>query len=107
LVGSAWVDRLGLKNADVFWEAVQPYSQVKNVLFGHIHQVYSGNKNGIHLYSAPSTCIQFKPNTERFALDFLPPGYRWIDLRSNGALETGVTRCTEYVGTFEADAKGY
>lgn len=107
LVGSAWVDNLGLKNADVFWNILKSFPQVKTVLFGHVHQVFAGQKNGINIYSTPSTCIQFKPNIADFALDPLPPGYRWIDLKSNGELVTGVTRCSSYIGKFDENAKGY
>jgi Icc protein len=106
-VGSEWVDNLGLKNAEEFWNIVQKYPRVRNILFGHIHQEYVGKKNEVSLYSTPSTCIQFKPNVPMFALDKLPPAYRWIDLHSNGTLSTGIIRCTHYVGEFDANAKGY
>jgi Icc protein len=106
-VGSAWVDHLGLKNADIFWDILKKYPQVKTVLFGHVHQEFVGTKNGIAIYSTPSTCIQFKPNTSEFALDRLPPAYRWIDLKSNGEWVTQVVRCSEYVGEFDENAKGY
>lgn len=106
-VGNEWLDRLGLQNAETFWEILKQYPSVNYVLFGHVHQVFEGKKNGINLYSTPSTCIQFKPNIPHFALDPLPPGYRWIDLKPNGELVTGITRCAEYIGQFENDAKGY
>ena len=107
LVDSEWIDALGLKNAEEFWFILKKYSHVKNILFGHIHQEYVGNKNGVNLYSTPSTCIQFTPNIPHFALENLPPAYRWIDLYSNGDLVTGITRCTEYIGEFNENAKGY
>lgn len=106
-INCEWLDNLGLKNADRFWEILKKYPQVTTVLFGHIHQEYVGKKNGIHLYATPSTCIQFKPNIPNFALDNLPPAYRWIDLQLNGEIKTGIKRCADYVGTFDPDAKGY
>jgi Icc protein len=106
-VGSVWVDNLGLKNADVFWDILKPFPQVKTVLFGHVHQTFIGQKNGVNIYSTPSTCIQFKPNMTAFALDSLPPAYRWMDLKSSGELMTGITRCPNYIGSFDENAKGY
>jgi Icc protein len=106
-VGCEWVDNLGLKNADTFWDIIKQYPQVKNVLFGHVHQEFVGHKNGVNLYCTPSTCIQFKPKIPTFALDNLPPAYRWIDLKEHGELVTGIVRCAEYIGTFDPTAKGY
>ena len=80
---------------------------MKAVLFGHAHQEFAGEKNGVACYGAPSTCIQFKRNCEDFALENIPPGYRWIDLYEDGTLKTGICRLAKYIGVFEKDAKGY
>ncbi|MBA3661759.1 MAG: 3',5'-cyclic-AMP phosphodiesterase [Gammaproteobacteria bacterium] len=106
-VGSRWLDRLGVRNKPAFWDIIKRYPHLKLVLFGHVHQVFEQKENGIWCYSTPSTCIQFKPKERDFALDFLPPGYRWIDLNDDGTWETGVKRCAQYIGRFDADAKGY
>lgn len=106
-VGVTWLDKLGLTNADELWLTLSQYPQVHTVLFGHVHQEHQGEKNGIHYYSTPSTCIQFKRNAVDFALEKLPPGYRWIDLYPNGDLKTGVYRVANYIGSFESEAKGY
>ena len=106
-VGSAWLDRLGLTNAADLWAVLNHFPHVRTVLFGHVHQEHEGEKNGIRYYSVPSTCIQFKPNSAKFALDKLPPGYRWIELFSDGTLKTGIRRASEYVGKFDVHAKGY
>ncbi len=106
-VGCEWLDRLGLTNAAELWAVLNQFSHVNTVLFGHVHQEHAGKKNGIQYYSPPSTCIQFKTNSAKFALEKLPPGYRWIDIFSDGTLKTGIRRVAEYVGGFDADAKGY
>lgn len=105
--GCSWLDNLGLTNAEDFWKVLQRYPKVRVVLFGHVHQVAEGEKNSIHYYSAPSTCIQFKTKSEKFALDNLPPGYRLIDLFADGSIKTSVRRAKEYVGEFDLHAKGY
>lgn len=106
-VGSKWLDKIGLTNADEFWGLLSRYPQVCTILFGHVHQQFEGEKNNIKYYSTPSTCIQFKTKSPRFALDELAPGYRVIDLYSDGTLKTEVRRTAHYVGIFEPHAKGY
>jgi Icc protein len=107
LVGSEWLDRIGMTNADVLWKVLKNYSNVNTILFGHVHQQHEGEKNGVKYFSTPSTCIQFKKNSTPFALEKLPPGFRWIELFPNGTLKTGVKRIDDYVGTFDGNAKGY
>jgi len=106
-VGSAWLDKLNLTNADALWPILKSFSKMHTILFGHIHQEHSGKKDGIQYFAVPSTSIQFKVKSEKFALEKLPPGYRWVDLYSDGVLKTGVRRAAEYVGEFDENAKGY
>ena len=40
--------------------------------------------------STPSTCAQFLPRSEFFALDDRPPGLRWLELHADGHIETEV-----------------
>lgn len=107
LVGSAWIDRYVLTNADDLWTILSNFPKVRAVLCGHVHQECEGDKKGIHYYSVPSTCFQFKKNSVEFAIENIPPGYRWIDLSPDGKIKTGITRCAHYVGKFEPDARGY
>lgn len=107
VINCHWLDKIGVKNADEFWDVVSHYPKVKSVFFGHIHQVVEQTKNGIQCYSLPSTCFQFKRNNDTFALEKLNPGYRWIELHDDGHIETGVVRTAEYIGTFDPDSQGY
>lgn len=95
-VGSAWIDRIGLANGDEFQAIIHRYPQVKTVLFGHIHQELDQTRSGIRYLASPSTCIQFKPNCDEFALDGdRHPGFRLLKLCDNGQVETWVER-TDY-----------
>jgi Icc protein len=106
-VGSQWLDNVGLKNADEFWKFISNYPQVKHLIFGHVHQEFEQEKQGILCFSPPSTCIQFKRKQDHFGLENLAPGLRWVNLYEDGHLETGVRRAAKYVGVFDKDAKGY
>ncbi len=107
LVGSTWLDKLNLKNADEFWEIVSHYPKVNTVLFGHVHQEVFKMKDNIKCIATPSTCIQFKRNQNEFGLEKLPPGCRILQLYGDGRLETAVHRVPEYIGHFEENAKNY
>lgn len=106
-VGCAWLDPIGLSNADDFWQVVAAYPKAELVLFGHVHQAVESEKQGVKCYSCPSTFAQFKKNSKEFKLEHLSPGYRWIDLFANGQLETGIIRASHYQAEFDATATEY
>jgi len=106
-VGSAWLDRLGVENAEELWQILARFPSVRTILFGHVHQQHEGKKGEIHYYSTPSTCIQFKRKSVDFALEELAPGYRWVELYSDGSIKTEVKRAAHYVGVFDESATGY
>jgi len=91
-VGSRWLDAIGLVNVEEFFDVLDRHAQVQGVIFGHIHQVFEMQRKGVHLMGTPSTCIQFMPNEDDFALDHQKPGYRHLTLRVNGEIETDVAR---------------
>jgi Icc protein len=51
------------------------------------------------MLSTPSTCSQFLPNSDDFGMDDRPPGYRWLHLYADGAIDTDVVWLdhTEYL----------
>lgn len=106
-VGAAWLDRIGLINAEEFWTILSSYPKVNSILFGHVHQEFVGEKQGIKCFALPSTCIQFNSNQAEFGLVKLPPGYRWLTLTEDGQVETGIKRVASYVGEFDENAHGY
>ncbi|WP_394145475.1 3',5'-cyclic-AMP phosphodiesterase [Vibrio atypicus] len=101
LVGSAWLDQHTLKDAQDFWQVVEKHSNVKAVLCGHVHQDMNVLHKGVRVMATPSTCVQFKPNSDDFALDTLSPGWRELTLEANGNLETVVKRLP--IGSFQPD----
>lgn len=101
LVGSRWLDQHTLKEADSFWHVVEKHSNVKAVVCGHVHQDMNVMHNGVQVMSTPSTCVQFKPNCDDFALDTLSPGWREIELHNDGSVSTEVKRLKP--GSFQPD----
>ncbi|MGI9248099.1 MAG: phosphodiesterase [Woeseiaceae bacterium] len=84
-MGSAWLDTVGLKNGDEFLQRLQSLGRVRLAVFGHVHQPYDAEHEGIRIVATPSTCRQFLPGSDEFAIDDSPPAYRRITLRSDGS----------------------
>lgn len=92
-IGSRWLDAIGLDNTGDFWDIVERHHQVRAVLFGHAHQAFDAFRGSVRLLGTPSTCVQFRPRSDDFALDTLPPGYRTLTLHEDGQVETAVHYC--------------
>ncbi len=106
--GSAvWMEGIGLHNQEEFLDIVDRFQTVRAVVYGHIHQELDFLRNGVRYFCTPSTCIQFKPDVEDFALDDLSPAYRWFDLHSDGRIRSGVERVTGHVFTVDHSSTGY
>lgn len=91
-VGSAWLDAVGLDDGAELLALARRFPRVRAVLCGHIHQELDTVVGGVRLIGTPSTCYQFRPGSERFALDDKPPGYRVLRLFPDGHVETRVGR---------------
>jgi Icc protein len=91
-VQSVWLDDLMLENGEALLQLLARYQQAKVVLFGHVHQEFEAHYQGVHLLACPSGTRQFLPQSSTFALDVRLPGYRWINLKSNGQINTGIRR---------------
>jgi len=96
-VGCEWLDEQSIMNAEELFEVVAPFSNVKAIFSGHVHQAAEKQLRTIPAYTTPSTCFQFQSNLNTFGIADFPPGYRWIDLFPNGHLKTGI----EYLENFQ------
>ena len=106
-MGSEWLDTMAVDNPDEFFAVIDRHPQVRGILWGHVHQEFNGTRNGVRLMSAPSTCIQFLPNSKEFSLDTATPGYRWLELHPDGRIETGVERIATVPGEIDMASNGY
>ncbi|MGG2141546.1 3',5'-cyclic-AMP phosphodiesterase [Symbiopectobacterium sp. RP] len=105
--GCTWLDQHSLRNAHHLDAVLARYPQVKNVLCGHIHQELDLDWNGRRLMATPSTCVQFKPHCTNFTIDDVGPGWRYLDLLSDGSLETRVYRLSGSEFLPDMDSDGY
>ncbi|WP_257739308.1 metallophosphoesterase [Woeseia oceani] len=87
-VGSKWLDGVGLDNSDELLTALSAMGKVRGCLFGHVHQAFETDHNGLRIIGTPSTCRQFLPGSDDFALDDRPPAYRRVELQADGTIES-------------------
>lgn len=91
-MGSPWLDQQQVRSAERLFRVVEGDPRVRALIWGHVHQEYEGERNGVRLFSVPSTCVQFKPRSQDFAVDDTSPGYRWFDLYPDGRIHSAVSR---------------
>src|SRR5690606_30743830 len=93
---SEWLDHVGLRDADAFLGAIREHSNVRGVLWGHVHQSLDSFIHGVRFMATPATCAQFLPGSAEFALDNRPPGYRFLELMADGSMATEVCWLESY-----------
>jgi Icc protein len=106
-MGSEWLDTMMVENRADLMTIVEHHLQVRAIAWGHVHQALTTQRGTIRMLSAPSTCIQFQPGSEEFALDTATPGYRWLELHFDGEIETGIERIDAYPDPLRLTDGGY
>jgi len=86
------LDHGRIKNGRELLHLAAADGRVRGIIFGHVHQAVRLEIGHLLLLGAPSTCVQFKPLTVRFALDTQPPGCRWITLQNDGSIASHIQR---------------
>ena len=92
-VDSDWIDTHMAENSEAFWQNLLEFDHLKVIISGHTHQEQVRYRQGVTVYSTPSTCYQFKPYENDFSYDKSAlPGYRWLQLANNGKVASWVER---------------
>lgn len=91
-MNSAWLDEQSVRNADEALNMLADHAERVLTISGHVHQESDAVISGIRMLTTPSTCVQFAPQSEDFALDDRPPGYRSLRLYADGSVQTEVVR---------------
>jgi Icc protein len=98
-MASRWLDEVGLANPAAFFATLDRHRHVRALLWGHVHQAFDGLRKGVRLLATPSTCTQFQPRADDFAVDDAPPAYRVLELRDNGTLSTDIVWLDGYASS--------
>lgn len=91
-VRSRWLDTMTVDNAPEFFSILNDAPHTHAVIFGHIHASFECTRKGLTILGAPSTAFQFKPKVPVPMVDPIDPGYRLIELDSEGRISTTVIR---------------
>jgi 3',5'-cyclic-AMP phosphodiesterase len=92
-MASRWLDTVKLHNSPEFFAIVDRFPNVRAISWGHVHQQFDVRRKGVRLLAVPSTCAQFTPYSEHFAVDNQShPGYRRFTLHADGSMETEIVR---------------
>lgn len=91
-VGSPWIDKYALQAGDALLGCLAADGRVRCVLWGHVHQDFRAEREGMILLGAPSTVANGQPGREKFTLDELGPACRWLQLGPDGEVDTGLLR---------------
>ncbi len=89
-VGTPWVDAIGLANGEALLACIDRHSQVRGVLFGHIHQAFEAERRGVKYWGCPATSVQFQPYQAQFEVNNQAPALRWLELEADGEIRTQV-----------------
>lgn len=89
-MGSRWLDSVGLEGAAELLQELAAIPGIRGTLSGHVHQDYAVRHGDIEVIATPSTCRQFKPHSDLFAVDDRPPAYRQVELVPDGTIRSTV-----------------
>ena len=84
LINSKWLDEISLQNQIEFLQIINKYPHNTLLICGHVHQEIDQQIDKLRLLATPSTCHQFKTNSDhRHHVDTPSPAYRFIKLTTN------------------------
>jgi len=90
-VNSAWLDEIGLHNKTDFLSVINRYPHCSLLVFGHIHQEIDQQFDKLRILSTPSTCHQYKANSDYMCRTDTPsPAYRYVKLSIPNNIDTEV-----------------
>ena len=92
-INSLWIDKNVTENNNALIQCMLKRSDLLFFIFsGHVHQEFHHKINNVEFFTSPSSCYQFKSETDDFAIDKdASYGYRVISLHGN-SLDTKVVR---------------
>ena len=87
-VGIRVLDRIMLADAEDLWQVVREVNNVCAVLCGHVHLPFAGQREGIPVFTTPSTCFQFAEGPNGLAVSGDPPMLRLVTCQGRDVSST-------------------
>ncbi|NBB92935.1 MAG: hypothetical protein GVY32_07195 [Gammaproteobacteria bacterium] len=92
-VGSSWIDKYPLVEPDRLWERLAG-KPLQAVAFGHVHQVFESERDGVACLSAPSTAANGLREAPKFTPGEQGPSARCFRLWPDGRWQSGILDAT-------------
>ena len=89
-IQSEWLDQHRMQEGDQLMNLMNSSGNVRAYICGHVHQRHESQIGSLLFLTAPSTCFQFEPASNQFAVAEDGPGYRWLELSPDGSIKTEV-----------------
>jgi Icc protein len=89
-IGSPWIDKYRLLESNQLLGLVDRHPNVKAVVWGHIHQAFETLRNATAMLGAPSSAINTLPGAQKFTADMGGPAFRWLELREDKTVVSGI-----------------
>ncbi len=89
-IGSPWIDKYRLFDSERFMQLIYQHTDIKAVVWGHVHQVFETERNGTVMMGGPSSAINSLPGAQKFTADPAGPACRWLELRADGTVLSGI-----------------
>jgi len=87
-----YIDKHGLTNKQVFWQAVKELNNekmnIRAIACGHVHRASQLSKDQVDIYTCPATSVQFGDTKEKMAS--IVPSYRLLYLNNNGTIASEI-----------------
>lgn len=93
-VGSPWIDKYPLLHSKPLLQLIDHYPDVKAMIWGHIHREFETRRGSIAMLGGPSSAINGLADAHKFTEDPAGPAFRWLKLRTDGAVQTGILQLT-------------
>jgi 3',5'-cyclic AMP phosphodiesterase CpdA len=77
-IGVRILDHIMLLDAEALWQVVHEVDNVCVILCGHVHRPFAGQRDGIPVFTTPSTCFQFAEAANGLAISGDPPMLRLV-----------------------------
>jgi Icc protein len=91
-VGSPWIDKYALQEPEDFLQLIDHCEGVKAAVWGHVHQAFAEDRNGVAFMAGPSTARNCVPGAQQFTVDNAGSACRWLELMADGAIRNGIFR---------------
>src|SRR5690554_8212404 len=89
-IGSDWMNQIGLKNREAFWQVIDKHPQVKVVLWSRSNQDVEQQRNSVQLLAYPSTGMQLSRCSGNLMVEPMDHGARVLELDPCGRFTTVV-----------------